>query len=841
VNHVSGLDSLVSASTTATATATAAATAAVPAPTPAPAPAAPAPVSGGALLLPGDAPWTPLFGGLALVLKQVHPETGITLEAARVVADAVEDLIARVAASVAAAAAVAGTRDVSSRDVQTAVRLVLPGLLARHAVSEGTKAVTKFCSGDAPAASARAGLQFSVSAAAAALARALPGRNIMGAAPVYLAAVCEYVTAEVLELSGNAAHDARQALISTRHVLLGVKGDEELDALFRDAVFPVSAGVVPGVHESLAEPPGGNVFDDGDALFGAIADGEELPAARPRALAEAREAGDHTSAADDLDHETGGDGCGDYYADAEEEPGRSSRAYAASRAAGRAMLAVAAGRSAAEADAADLAALAEEEYAPIALPLLLAGARAAALVNDAPMRVARPAAYGAPLDAAGAPLPAPAPAPGVALGDALLAAEMDERDDAPAWSRRGDGAGERPGFGEGDFEAAVEAGGAAAGAALLAEAAAAAAPLASALFADVAAHARGGARVAALVAEAAERAGEGDFETFRASRADEEHAAELADAFARVHLEAAAEALAGVDAEAAAAARAALARADAPAAALAAALRNAKTPAAKAAARATARAALLDDAARLALTDAMLRADEAVARAVLAAPAPGDDDDFADDDSAECPVTGNGSLRARAARAVAALDARLAPGAAPAFDAAGRAALTHARAELAALAAARAAAGAAEPTAAEHAALLHAYSAAARAFAQSGDAEADARAEYFFDRLGLAQIRAAQGGGHVGEAWGLRARPARADAGGLLPLPAFATLVAELGQQFKTDIVFSPEAVAALAAAAEDHLVGVLGDTNRAAIGRGAQMVEPKDVQLARRVRGERG
>src|SRR5271168_4784515 len=77
-----------------------------------------------------------------LVLKQVHPDTGISNKAMSILNSFVNDIFERVAGEASKLAAYNKKSTISSREIQTAVRLILPGELAKHAVSEGTKAVT---------------------------------------------------------------------------------------------------------------------------------------------------------------------------------------------------------------------------------------------------------------------------------------------------------------------------------------------------------------------------------------------------------------------------------------------------------------------------------------------------------------------------------------------------------------------------------------------------------------------------------------------------------------------------------------------------------------------------
>ncbi|BFZ60785.1 histone H2B [Saitoella coloradoensis] len=80
------------------------------------------------------------------VLKQVHPDTGISNKAMSILNSFVNDIFERVATEASKLAAYNKKSTISSREIQTSVRLILPGELAKHAVSEGTKAVTKYSS-----------------------------------------------------------------------------------------------------------------------------------------------------------------------------------------------------------------------------------------------------------------------------------------------------------------------------------------------------------------------------------------------------------------------------------------------------------------------------------------------------------------------------------------------------------------------------------------------------------------------------------------------------------------------------------------------------------------------
>jgi len=167
----------------------------------------------------------------------------------------VVELLQRIGATASQLAEINHHSTLSSRDVQTAARLVLPGELAKHAVSEGVKAVTKFyqkAPGSKRGLSSSAGLQFPVTRIRNYLRHKWFALRISKSAPIYLAAVAEYMVAEVIELSGNAARDNRKACISPRHIFVALVNDEELGKYLNMKRTVISGGgVIPNINSSL--------------------------------------------------------------------------------------------------------------------------------------------------------------------------------------------------------------------------------------------------------------------------------------------------------------------------------------------------------------------------------------------------------------------------------------------------------------------------------------------------------------------------------------------------------------------------------------------------------------
>lgn len=203
------------------------------------------------------------------VLKQVHPGQSVgEKEGVPMVNSMLDVVMKKIARVVSILLKRTGKTTVTSRDIQSAVRLTFPGELAKHAVSEGTKAITRYNATQVSGGGVndkkpprveegkhskafRAGLQFSVSRTAKIFYPNIAGLNVRkgAGAAIYLAAVLEYICAEILELSGNVARDFKKNSIKPRHIIVAVRGDEELDTMFHNTIM--QGGVIPHIHKSL--------------------------------------------------------------------------------------------------------------------------------------------------------------------------------------------------------------------------------------------------------------------------------------------------------------------------------------------------------------------------------------------------------------------------------------------------------------------------------------------------------------------------------------------------------------------------------------------------------------
>lgn len=108
--------------------------------------------------------------------------------------------------------------------------------------------------------SSKAGLQFPVGRVARYMRSCSTLPRLGVGAPVYMAAVIEYLAAEVLELAGNAARDNKRKRINPRHIMLAVRNDEELNKLL-GSVNIAKGGVLPNIHAELLPKKKGKKVD----------------------------------------------------------------------------------------------------------------------------------------------------------------------------------------------------------------------------------------------------------------------------------------------------------------------------------------------------------------------------------------------------------------------------------------------------------------------------------------------------------------------------------------------------------------------------------------------------
>ena len=103
--------------------------------------------------------------------------------------------------------------------------------------------------------SSRAGIQFPVGRIHRMLKNGGYAERVGSGAAVYAGAVLEYLTAEILELAGNAARDHKRQRIIPRHIQLAVRNDDELNKLLKDVTI-ANGGVLPSIHSSLLPKKG---------------------------------------------------------------------------------------------------------------------------------------------------------------------------------------------------------------------------------------------------------------------------------------------------------------------------------------------------------------------------------------------------------------------------------------------------------------------------------------------------------------------------------------------------------------------------------------------------------
>jgi histone H2B len=188
------------------------------------------------------------------LLKSVTPDTGISNQAMAVVLSYIEDMFDRIYKAARIFSVLGARKTISSREIQGAVRLLMPGDLAKHCVMKGVISVTKYNAslgnGRGTKAS-RAELIFSPTRVERMLRRKLPGWKIGTTASVYAAAVLQFLTTELLELAFNVTKEFKMIRINPRQLQIAIRTDEQLALLVGHKTIVPAGGVIPYIHPAF--------------------------------------------------------------------------------------------------------------------------------------------------------------------------------------------------------------------------------------------------------------------------------------------------------------------------------------------------------------------------------------------------------------------------------------------------------------------------------------------------------------------------------------------------------------------------------------------------------------
>ena len=183
------------------------------------------------------------------VCKKVHRELKLSSDAVSQLTFIINVLAKNITLQAASVARLQKRATINAKEVQQAIKTILPGELSKHAVPEGTKAVTKATSRSGKIQES-SGLIFRVSRCRKFL-KECSSQRVSPMAGVYLAAVLEYISAELLELAGYEVQERKKSVIKARDLSQGIKKDEELNFLIGEGGLNVEVaggGVVPNIH-----------------------------------------------------------------------------------------------------------------------------------------------------------------------------------------------------------------------------------------------------------------------------------------------------------------------------------------------------------------------------------------------------------------------------------------------------------------------------------------------------------------------------------------------------------------------------------------------------------------
>jgi histone H2A len=194
------------------------------------------------------------------LLRQVHPDMGISARGMDVMNGVVEHVVSRMADTTNVLVTATGQHTAGYADLLAATRITLPRSLGDRVRARAETAVDTVSKWRDPASGRgsrthRAGLIFPVPRMSAALRSMTVGRVRQGrSAGVYLASVVQYVVLEVLTLAGDLAKEAKKGRVIPRHISLAIRKDYDLDTLLGRGIVP-EGGVLPGILPALLPRP----------------------------------------------------------------------------------------------------------------------------------------------------------------------------------------------------------------------------------------------------------------------------------------------------------------------------------------------------------------------------------------------------------------------------------------------------------------------------------------------------------------------------------------------------------------------------------------------------------
>lgn len=189
------------------------------------------------------------------VLKQVHPDTGLSGRAGWTFNQICKIFMRKVICASNKFLAAKSQKTLNSKIIMSSATVVLPSEIARHAISEITKSVTKYDGASTGgkyqkiSSAQKAGLLFPVMRIKKFIKKHCIAERVSMRGAVALAAATEYIIAEIIELSGNSARDNKRVRIKLRDIKLAVDNDMELQKLFCDTYL--GGGVTPHIQSAV--------------------------------------------------------------------------------------------------------------------------------------------------------------------------------------------------------------------------------------------------------------------------------------------------------------------------------------------------------------------------------------------------------------------------------------------------------------------------------------------------------------------------------------------------------------------------------------------------------------